>query len=69
MNTVTVSPKYQVVIPKNVRQLAGIRPGQKLEVFRVGDIIELVPVKDVKTMRGSLPGLNTDVERAEPDRV
>ena len=69
MNTVTVSPKFQVVIPKDIRQLAGIRPGQKLEVFRVGGIIEMVPVKDVKTMRGSLPGLRTEVEREADDRV
>lgn len=69
MNTVTVSPKFQVVIPKSIRERAGIRPGQKLEVFRVGDIIEMVPVKDVKTMRGSLPELNTDVERDEHDRT
>ncbi|MCF6284500.1 MAG: AbrB/MazE/SpoVT family DNA-binding domain-containing protein [Candidatus Hydrogenedentes bacterium] len=69
MSTVTVSPKFQVVIPKEIRQRAGIQPGQKLEVFRVGDIIELVPVKDLKTMRGSLPGLNTEVERTEKDRV
>ncbi|NIA15303.1 MAG: AbrB/MazE/SpoVT family DNA-binding domain-containing protein [Nitrospiraceae bacterium] len=69
MNTVKVSPKFQIVIPKSIRQLAGIRPGQKLEVFRVGNIIELAPVKDVKTMRGSLPGLNTEVERADHDRA
>jgi len=69
MNTVTVSPKFQVVIPKNIRETAGIRPGQKLEVFRVGGIIEMVPVKDVRSMRGSLPGLNTEVDRTEDDRV
>ena len=69
MNTVTVSPKFQVVIPKEIRQLAGIQPGQKLEVFQAGDIIELVPVKELKTMRGSLPGLNTEVKRADKDRV
>lgn len=69
MNTVTVSPKFQIVIPKNIRQRAGIQPGQKLEVFRVGEVIELAPVKDIRTMRGSMPGLNTDVERTERDRV
>jgi AbrB family looped-hinge helix DNA binding protein len=69
MNTVTVSPKFQVVIPKEIRQLAGIQPGQKLGVFRIGGIIELVPVEDIKSMRGSLPGLNTEVEREEEDRA
>jgi AbrB family looped-hinge helix DNA binding protein len=68
MNTVMVSPEFQVVIPKDIRQLAGIRPGQKLEVFRVGGIIEMVPVDDIRSTRGSLPGLNTDVEREEDDR-
>ncbi len=69
MNIVTVSPKFEVVIPKRIRQRARIQPGQKLEVLCVGGIIELVPVKDVKTMRGSLPGLKTEVQRAEHDRA
>jgi len=69
MNTVTVSPKYQVVIPKQVRLSAGILPGQKLEVFHIGDTIEMVPVKDIRSMRGSLPGLKTTVDREEEERV
>jgi len=69
MNTVTVSPKFQVVIPKSVRELAGIQPGQKLEVFRVGGIIDMAPVKDIKKLRGSLPGLRTEVDREERDRT
>ena len=69
MSTVTVSPRFQIVIPKEIREQAGITPGQKLEVFRIDDIIEPVPVKDVKAMRGSLPGLDTEVERSEHDRV
>ena len=69
MNQVTVSPKFQVVIPKDVRQRAGISPGQKLEVFRVGGVIEMVPVREVRMMRGNLPGLNTETEREKHDRV
>lgn len=69
MSTVTVSPEFQIVLPKEIRERAGFQPGQKLEVFRISDIIELAPVKDLKTMRGSLPGLNTNVEREESDRV
>ncbi|HOH29683.1 MAG TPA: AbrB/MazE/SpoVT family DNA-binding domain-containing protein [Candidatus Hydrogenedentes bacterium] len=65
MKNVTVSPKFQIVIPKEVRQQAGIRPGQKMTVFQIGDIIELAPVKDVKTLRGSLAGLRTEVDRTE----
>lgn len=66
MNTVTVSEKFQIVIPKDIRQHAGIQPGQKLEVFRIGEVIELAPVKSLKAMRGSLPGLETEVDRDEP---
>ena len=69
MHTVTVSPKFQIVIPKAIRQRAGIQPGQKLEVFQLGGVIELAPVQDLKSLRGSLPGLNTDVERDLADRV
>lgn len=69
MKTVTVSPKFQIVIPKEIRQQAGIRPGQKIEVFQIGGVIELAPVKDIRSMRGSLPGLDTHVDRDEGDRV
>lgn len=69
MNTVTVSPEFQVVIPEEIRQGAGIQPGQQFEVFRIGGVIELAPVKELKSMRGSLPGLDTEVKRDEQDRV
>jgi len=65
MNTVTVSPKFQIVIPRDLRERMGIRPGQKLEIFRIGDVIELAPVKSLKTLRGSLPGLHSEVERKD----
>jgi AbrB family looped-hinge helix DNA binding protein len=63
MNTVTVSPEFQIVIPQDIRQRAGLQPGQKLEVLHIGDVIELAPVKELKSLRGSLPGLNTDLDR------
>ncbi len=68
MKTVTVSPKFQVVIPREVRESLGIRPGQKVQVIRYEDRIELIPVRPVRETRGFLKGINTDVER-EPDRV
>ena len=68
METVTVSPKFQVVIPRGVREPLGIRPGQKVQVVRYEDRIELIPVKPVREMRGSFKGIDTRVER-EPDRV
>ena len=67
MKEVTVSPKFQVVIPRAVRESLGIKPGQKVQVLQYGDRIELVPVKSVKEMRGFLKGIDTVVER-EPDR-
>lgn len=67
MSTVTVSSKYQVVIPKDVRERLKIRPGQKVEAFALGGRIELVPVRPIKEMRGFLKGMNPDFER-EPDR-
>ncbi len=68
MHTVTVSPKFQVVIPRAVRELLGIRPGQKIQVLLYGDRIELVPLRRMREMRGFLRGIDTQVER-EPDRA
>ena len=65
MDTVTISPKYQVVIPKDVRDSMHIRPGQKVRVFGYGDRIELVPVRKMREMRGFLKGIDTDVPRDE----
>ncbi len=63
-----VSSKYQVVIPRAVREKAGIAPGQRLEVFAFDDRIELVPVQPMKKLRGFLKGIDTTVRR-EDDRV
>lgn len=68
MKALTVSPKYQIAIPKELRESMGILPGEKLNVMRYGDRIELIPVKSIKKMRGFLKGIDTTVER-EKDRV
>jgi AbrB family looped-hinge helix DNA binding protein len=68
MITVTVSPKFQVVIPKAVRETFGIQPGQKLQILQFSDRIEFVPLRNIKRMRGFLKGLRTDVRR-EKDRL
>ena len=68
METVRVSTKYQVVIPKAVREAAGIRPGQKMAVLRYRGRIELIPLRPVGEMRGLLRGLDTTIER-EKDRT
>lgn len=62
---VTVSPKYQVVIPKKVRESIGLSPGDKLQVVCYGDRIVLVPSRPIKSLRGSAPGIDTTVPRQE----
>jgi AbrB family looped-hinge helix DNA binding protein len=68
METVTVSPKYQVVIPSRIRSDLGVKPGQKVKVLLYDNRIEMVPVKPIKQSRGFLKGIDTLIER-EPDRV
>ena len=61
MQTVTVSPKYQVVIPKAVREALHLRPGQRMQVVEYDGRIELIPERDIKELRGFLKGINTDL--------
>lgn len=68
MTLVTVSPKFQVVIPLSVRQAMGLVPGVKLQVVHFEDRIEMIPLRSSKSLRGSLRGINTSVPR-EGDRV
>jgi AbrB family looped-hinge helix DNA binding protein len=68
MVTVKVSPKFQVVIPKTVREKLGIHPGQKLQILQFSDRIEFVLLQKIKNMKGFLKGIKTDVRR-EKDRV
>ncbi|MBU1397720.1 MAG: AbrB/MazE/SpoVT family DNA-binding domain-containing protein [Pseudomonadota bacterium] len=68
MQSVTVSPKYQVVIPKTVRESLNLRPGQKMQVVEYNGRIELIPERDIKELRGFLKGINTEFKREE-DRV
>jgi len=69
MAAVRVSSKYQIVIPREIREPMGIRPGQKVELVRLRGHVILVPVRDVREMRGFLKGMNTDFEREEEDRL
>lgn len=68
MQTVSVSPKYQVVIPRELRIALGIRPGQNLQALRYGDRLEQIPQRWIAEARGFLRGIDTHVER-ESDRV
>ncbi|MBW6486710.1 MAG: AbrB/MazE/SpoVT family DNA-binding domain-containing protein [Syntrophobacterales bacterium] len=68
MQSVTVSPKYQVVIPKDVRESLKLQPGQKMQVVEYAGRIELIPERDIKELRGFLKGINTEFKREE-DRL
>ena len=68
MTTVTVSPKYQIVIPKAIREALEIYPGQKVQVIRYQNRIELIPVRSITAARGFLKGIDTSIER-EADRL
>ena len=68
MQSVTVSPKYQVVIPKTVRNALNLRPGQKMQVIEYAGRIEFIPERNIKELRGFLKGINTEFKREE-DRI
>ena len=68
MPTVTLSTKFQVVIPQQIRETLGLKPGQKLEALQYLDRGEVIPVRSPREMRGFLRGINTTVPR-DKDRV
>lgn len=68
MQTITISPKFQVVIPQRVRESMGLRSGEKAHVISFRNRIEIIPLRDVKKLRGYLNGIDTSLER-ESDRV
>ncbi len=68
MTTVTLSPKYQVVIPKEIRRRMKLKPGQKLQILQLGNKLEFLPIRNIKEARGFLKGIDTTIER-EADRV
>lgn len=68
MTVVTISEKYQIVIPKAARQALHLKPGEKIEVLVYDGRLEFIPVRDLKTARGFLKGIDTEVPR-DKDRV
>lgn len=68
MESVTLSPKFQIVIPSKIRNSLKLKPGIKIQVLVYGNRIELIPLKKISEMRGFLEGISTEVER-EPDRI
>jgi len=68
MKQVTVSSKFQVVIPREVRESMDIQPGTRVQVLQYENRIELIPLREPKSLRGYIKGIDTEVDRAE-DRV
>lgn len=69
MDTVTISEKYQMVIPPAIREKWGIKPGQKVRLIVSGNVLEVVPVRNIQEARGFLKGMSSNIERDEDDRV
>jgi len=68
MTTVKISPKYQIVIPKDIRETANVSSGMRVEVIAYNNRIELIPVRSIKSLKGSLKGIDTTINR-EKDRT
>jgi AbrB family looped-hinge helix DNA binding protein len=68
MESVKISPKFQVVIPKKLREALNLSPGQKVQMIAFEDRIEMIPVRKISEMKGFLRGIDTTVER-ETDRL
>ncbi len=68
MTTVTLSPKFQVVIPKEIREKINLSKGMKLEIISYQGRIELIPIHSIKSLRGALKGIDTTIIR-EKDRI
>jgi AbrB family looped-hinge helix DNA binding protein len=68
MNTVTLSPKFQVVIPQRIRESLRLKAGQKMQMINFEGQVVMVPLRAIKDMRGAFKGMNTNFER-EPDRL
>jgi len=69
MDTVTISSKYQIVIPRAIREKWNVKPGQKVRLIVFGNRLEVVPVRDIREARGFLKGMNSDIKREEEDRI
>ena len=69
MNTVTLSTKYQLVIPREVRDRLSLEPGAKLTVIEKGGILYLVPERPIAEMRGVARGIRRKGLREKKDRL
>lgn len=62
MDTVTISPKYQVVIPQKIRERLGLRSGEKVRMIPYNGRVEIVPVRPMKQLRGFVSGIDTTID-------
>jgi AbrB family looped-hinge helix DNA binding protein len=69
MDTVTISSRYQIVIPRAIREKWKIKPGQKVRLIVLGNRLEVVPVRDIREACGFLKGMSSDIKREEEDRI
>ena len=69
MQTVTISSKYQIAIPKSIRERHRIKPGERFILISIGDRIEMVPERKMEDLQGILPGMDTDPGRVKEDRI
>ena len=69
MSVVKLSPKYQIVIPKEFRDELALKPGEKIQVLLYEGRIEIIPVRNIKKLRGFLFGMDTEIKRDKKDRV
>ena len=63
MEAVKISRKFQVLIPKKLREALRLSPGQKIQMVAYGDRIEMIPLKKISEMKGFLKGIDTTVDR------
>ena len=68
MDTVTISSRFQIVIPRGIREAMRLRSGDKVQVIAYRNRIEIVPVRNLRNLRGFLKGMDTSVAR-DPDRA
>lgn len=69
MPTTTISPKFQIVIPKEVREKLRLTPSQRLQVVEKGGVITLVPEVPLKSLKGALKGMSPTGLREKKDRM
>ncbi len=69
METVILSPKFQIVIPKKIRERMGLQPGEKLQVISLDNRIEIIPIRPMSEMKGFLKGLDPTFHREREDRL